>query len=70
MKVEVEICEREYGLLCRPEEVEPLMRTLSELYGLIWAEAKYDPCNEQTKEFASRLLSLIRAANKILRFKE
>lgn len=70
MQVLVEIDESQYGLLCKRDEVAPLMKELSALYGAIWTEAKYDPYNEDTRTFAARLLPMIQAANKILRFKQ
>ena len=69
MKVIAEVNEKEYGLLCKPSDVEPLMQALGELYQIIWIEAHYDPANEHTETFALKLLSLIDKANEILRFK-
>lgn len=70
MQVVVEIDEAQYGFLCKRDEVAPLMRELSALYGDIWTEAVYDPFNEDTRRFAQRLLPMIQAANKILHFKK
>ena len=70
MKVIAEIDEKEYGLLCKPSEVQPLMQALSRVYSLIWCEACYDPYNEETRKFAQRMLEDIQLANKILQFKK
>ena len=70
MKVSVEIDETQYGLLCAPQEVQPLMKALSELYGLIWAEACYDPYSTATQELCQRMLPHIKQANTILKFKK
>jgi|SRR5580765_4571904 len=45
------------------------MKALSDLYGLIWIEACYDPYNQKTKEFAETLLPHIRLLNDVLKFK-
>jgi hypothetical protein len=65
-----EIDEKEYGLLCKPSEVEPLMKALSRVYGLIWCEACYDPYNDATRQFAKKMLDDIQFANTILQFKK
>lgn len=70
MKVLAEIDEKEFGLLCRPSEVAPLMKALSELYSVIWTEACYDASNEHTQKLCRQLLPNIQAANKILQFKK
>jgi hypothetical protein len=70
MRVIAEIDEKDYGLLCKPSEVEPLMKALSNIYGLIWCEACYDPDNESTQKFARRLLDDIQFVNSILQFKK
>ena len=70
MKVEIEVDEKAYGLLCKPDEVEPLFKALSELYQLIWSEAVYEPMTNETKTMAALMLPHIQTANKILGFKK
>jgi hypothetical protein len=70
MKVIAEVDEKQYGLLCKPSEVEPLMQALRSLYSIIWPEACYDPFNKDTEAFAQRLLPHIQQANEILQFKK
>lgn len=70
MKVLAEVDEQAYGLLCKPDEVEPLLKALREAYSIIWCEACYDPVNEATQRICQRLLPLIQHANAILRFKK
>lgn len=69
MKIEIEIDESKYGLLCKKEEAETVKKNLCHLYGIIWSEARYDPYNEHTQKFADRMLPLISDLNKILKFK-
>ena len=68
MKVLAEVNEQDYGLLCAPSEVEPLMKALRTIDGLIWIEVCYDPFNEQTRAFARKLSPYIVKVNEILRF--
>ncbi len=70
MKVEIEIDESQYGLLCKPEEVEQLFKALRLLSGMIWAEAFYDPYNESTQKFARRLDPHMEEVAKIIKFKK
>jgi hypothetical protein len=70
MKVIAEVDETAYGLLCKPDEVQPLMDALSRLYGIIWTEACYDAYNKDTEAFARRLLPLIQKCNEILQFRK
>ena len=70
MRVIVDIDEHEYGLLCKPSEVKPLMDALGRLYGMIWCEACYDATNDATREFANKMLDDIQFANTILQFKK
>ncbi len=70
MKVIAEVNEKEYGLLCKPSEVQPLMAALGQLYSLIWPEACYDPMTKETEAFARRCLPHIQALNEILHFKK
>jgi len=43
---------------------------LSQLHGIVWTEAHYDPTNERTKEFALRLSPLMQELNQFLKFKK
>ena len=70
MKITAEVDEKAYGLLCQPNEVQPLMKALSELYSVIWTEACYDALNESTKTLCKKLLPFIEQANEILEFKK
>ena len=70
MKVIAEIDEKEYGLICKLSEVEPLMKALGAMYCIIWPEACYDPLNASTRKLAEELLPHIQKANEILRFKK
>jgi hypothetical protein len=70
MKIEVEIDEKQFGLLCDPADAKKLFVALNELYGTIWCEAVYDARCESTRALCARLLPHIQQANKILRFKK
>jgi hypothetical protein len=70
MKVEVEIDETQFGLLCKPDEVQKLFTALDAVYGSLWCEACYDATNDSTQKLAERLLPHMQIANKILRFKK
>jgi len=70
MRVIAEIDEKQYGLLCKVDEVKPLMEALGRLYGKIWCEACYDPANEGTQKFSRDLLEDIQFTNTILGFKK
>jgi hypothetical protein len=70
VKVIAEVDEKEYGLLCKPSEVEPLMKALRSLYSIIWPEACYDALNKDTEKFAQDLLPWIQQVNDILGFKK
>jgi hypothetical protein len=59
-------------ILYRPEteiEVET-GKLLCSIYGIVWAEAYYDPYNEDTQRFALRIVDKIGRLNEILHFKE
>jgi hypothetical protein len=70
MRVISEIDEKQYGLLCKVDEVKPLMEALSRLYRKIWCEACYDPTNAGTEQFSRGLLADIEFANTILGFRK
>lgn len=70
MRVMVDIDEKEYGLLCKPSEVQPLFQALERIYGLIWCEACYDPYSKDTETLARKMLADIQFANEILQFKK
>lgn len=68
IKVEAEIDETQYGLLCKPEQVKPLFAALNRLYATIWIESCYDPYSEETLKLCRKLLDDIQAVNDILPF--
>lgn len=70
MKVEIEIDEKKYGLLCCQHDVDEAMKLLHDLYSMIYIEAKYDPYSEETEKYANRLLPGIQRLNEILKFKK
>jgi hypothetical protein len=70
MKVIAEFDETQYGLLCKPDEVKPLFKALSELESKLWCEAFYDPYNEHTRKFAKELMPFMDEVKKILQFKK
>lgn len=70
MKVQVEIDEKQFGVLYSQQDTATLMQALSALYTSIWTEACYDAYNDATRDFAQRLLPHIKEANRILQFKK
>lgn len=46
------------------------MTAMNELYQIIWTEVNYDPTNDSTQRFASRLLPYIKALNQEFSFKK
>lgn len=68
MQVIIEVDEKAYGLLCKPEEVALVMSSLNSLYGVIWTEACYDADTESTQKLCRRLLPDIQKLNEILAF--
>ena len=54
----------------RQANLEDGKKVLSELYGLIWVDACYDPDNEEHRRYAQRFLPLIQKANDLLQFKK
>ena len=70
MKIEVEVDEKQFGLLCKSDEVTQLYAALNEVYGAIWCEAVYDARCDSTRALCARLLPHIQQANKILQFKK
>ena len=70
MRIIAEVDEKDYGLLCKPSEVKPLMAALARVYGQIWCEACYDPYNDSTRQFAKKMIDDIQFANSILHFKK
>ena len=70
MKVTAEVDEKAYGLLCKPEDVQPPMKALSKVYSLIWIEACYDAYNDSTQKLCREMLPHIEKANEILKFKK
>lgn len=53
----------------RPFDEPKVLKLLSDLYGLIWVEAVYDPNTKETEEYSRRLLPIIQELNGILKFK-
>jgi hypothetical protein len=56
-----------------PEDIHPqkeILKLLSEVYAVLWAEAFYDPFNESTKKFATPLAEKMMIINTELCFRE
>ena len=69
MKIEAEVDEKQFGLLCNPAEAKVLFEVLNRLYCTIWTESCYDAYNEYTEKMCRKMLDDIQLANKILKFK-
>lgn len=55
--------------LIRQANLKEGKEVLAELYGVIWMDACYDPDKESDREYARKLLPLIKKANDLLQFK-
>ena len=60
------------GVEYRPQTRVQLeaMTLLHEVYAVLWAEAFYDPYNDQTRKFAKPLAEKMMRVNELLRFKK
>jgi hypothetical protein len=52
------------------EEQFEVKKLLREVYGILWAEAYYDPYNEETEKLALRVVEKMARLNELLKFKE
>lgn len=66
MKIEIEIDEQAYGLLCKCQDVAPLLTALRGLDQKIWTEAHYDAYSEATRKFALSLIDLMKEVKRII----
>lgn len=66
MKIEIEIDVQAYGLLCKRQDVKPLLTALRGLDQRIWTESFYDAQSEATREFALSLVNLMREVKRII----
>lgn len=68
MELKVEINPEEHGVIPQ-HDVKEMFSLLNSLYCDIWCESSYDPCNEDTRKFAKKMLPNITRLNDILKFK-
>lgn len=58
-------------LYYRPTETDKRVnKLLSDVYGVLWAEAHYDAFNESTRRFAEPICAKMQELNEILEFKK
>lgn len=69
-RVVLEIDPADYGLQPGPKELKRAYDLLSEVYGVLWTNASYDPDSQATKIFSAPLFKKMSEANEILGFKK